>query len=710
MTKLDNTYPENFEKDPEISEEIPLWSDIERDIRDEIEEAIKFQNEVIKPTRETNWDRYYGRPLGDEIKGRSQYMSRDLLETVEWILPNLIMLFVSKDNKMHLKVYNPNPGQDQNHLSPTQLGKVVNAKIFNDLYTDDILGLFTAFYVWFKDALISGSSFIKVFWETKTRLEEIKQQMDQKQFQQLKADPSFKLKEASLSPTGQFLVTGTKEVIEKDQLVIDNIPHWEAIFEEYTRTINDDSGKGFTTVVTLDYLRNINALYSDDEPFFKNLESITQESANTKYSFFTQDSEEKNYKGYTVLNSFIGGDRKGPKKRIQLTEWYTKFDINGDGFLEDIVVWLANNTMLRWELNENPFVPICKISPILDCYKFQGIAYADLLVELQNLKTALTRKLLDNFDLQNSGRWFFKSTASLDLERFLQNVPGDVFKVNPEHVKNIGPQGFDSSQLALLEYVESVKENRTGSTRYNQGTDASTLNKTAHGVQTIMTASLKRIELIGALFAENGIKDLYRKAAHLLQQNIKEPFIAKVNGEEIQVFPQDIQGRVEVHTDMGLDEQAGKAESQKLLQMLAVLNDQNKSYPGLITPEKAHNITAKYITSLGYDADNFISSLNVFLKATQQQQQQQQYLEQLQMKMAELKQQLEQKNVDIKEVTAFGDIAEAQAKLKSDFILKTKEIEQKKSSEENKNKVDLFKQVFSQMTNFDRRESGPRQE
>ncbi len=52
----------------------------------------------------------------------------------------------------------------------------------------------------------------------------------------------------------------------------------------------------------------------------------------------------------------------------------------------------------------------------------------------------------------------------------------------------------------MLEYMDSIKETRTGVTRYNQGTDADTLNKTARGIQMIQAAGQQRTALIARIF------------------------------------------------------------------------------------------------------------------------------------------------------------------------------------------------------------------
>ncbi|MGK7355467.1 portal protein, partial [Salmonella enterica] len=56
--------------------------------------------------------------------------------------------------------------------------------------------------------------------------------------------------------------------------------------------------------------------------------------------------------------------------------------------------------------------------------------------------------------------------------------------------------------MPMIELLESKKENRTGYTRYSQGLERDSLNKTATGVNRIMDASQKRMKLMARIMAE----------------------------------------------------------------------------------------------------------------------------------------------------------------------------------------------------------------
>ena len=91
----------------------------------------------------------------------------------------------------------------------------------------------------------------------------------------------------------------------------------------------------------------------------------------------------------------------------------------------------------------------------------------------------------------------------------------------------------------MLEYIDGVRENRTGVTRYMQGLDADTLNKTASGINQIMTAAQQRVELIARVFAETGIKDLFRKILELVDRHQSAPRIIRLRNRWVPMDPRE---------------------------------------------------------------------------------------------------------------------------------------------------------------------------
>jgi len=52
----------------------------------------------LSTERAAAMDHYHGRPYGNEVDGRSQVVSRDLSETIDWAMPVLMRTFVQTGN------------------------------------------------------------------------------------------------------------------------------------------------------------------------------------------------------------------------------------------------------------------------------------------------------------------------------------------------------------------------------------------------------------------------------------------------------------------------------------------------------------------------------------------------------------------------------------------------------------------------------------
>ena len=76
----------------------------------EIDAASGYSNGELAEQRADALDRYYGEPYGDEVDGRSQFRTREVLEAVEGILPYLCRIFCEEDNMV---LFEPRGQEDE---------------------------------------------------------------------------------------------------------------------------------------------------------------------------------------------------------------------------------------------------------------------------------------------------------------------------------------------------------------------------------------------------------------------------------------------------------------------------------------------------------------------------------------------------------------------------------------------------------------------
>jgi hypothetical protein len=107
-------------------------------------------------------------------------------------------------------------------------------------------------------------------------------------------------------------------------------------------------------------------------------------------------------------------------------------------------------------------------------------------------------------------------------------------------------------------------EEWTPITRYNQGLDAKSMNKTATGVSMIMNASQQRQEEIVRNFAETGIRDLFRFLIQLNQRYLDQPQVVRLQGNIMEFVPDDLSGDFDLSVDASSGVGARDAKVQVL--------------------------------------------------------------------------------------------------------------------------------------------------
>jgi len=674
------------------------YEDIEKKILPEIEAAKEYADLRVD-RRNKAWDRYRGKPLGNEIKGRSRFVTREVLDTVEWMMPYFMRSFASGDPKIDLRIQ----GQE------SWVGKGLLQEMIKRIDSSSPT-LFLLLYTWIKDLLVSDSSFIKLSWvkDYEDVDAELPPELSSEEMQVLEEDENFtitsrgtpvkKFSDTSAMsmgmgsgeggmmppspvaggvpvftmPVEQTFYTGVKAKIRKkvkDTISAQNTPHMEFIAHSNASDINDEYGKGHKTEVTLDYLKRIDRAMGGD--YFRDLDELHVDMSGIEAGTTSSTGETDEYFNDEHAKALLtGGGYSGtaqdPKGKVEYIEWYTREDVDEDGYLEDIVCYLANNKLIRWEINEEGIIPFVHGKPIIDPFKFYGISYADLIIEIQNLKTMIIRRILDNFDFQNLGRWLVDPQACVDKRALLDNRPNSIVTGKIEGVKNLFNGAFNpNAGISILEYVDKMKENRTGV----HGLQPDLNSGTATEIHHLETTTIQRLELIGRIVAEVGLKDFYYKGARLFQIYLEEPFTINVDGAVREITPDMIQGDIITNVNMGVEASVGLQDCQRIQIALGVLAGLNQQYPGLMGPEQIHRIAEKFVWSSGFKQSNdFIVSLDEFKEATQQAQEAQ---AKMQEQMMQMQQQLEQMDLMIKgkEVEVKASKAEADKEIRSAGVI-----------------------------------------
>lgn len=572
------------------NKENPTLDDIDKSLvtalQRDISDAENYQDTVILPTVKERYEiyyadkDYYARKL-PRLSKVSSLVSTDVTDTIEWALPSLIKVFTGGDEVV--TVQGSSEEDDR------------NAEIMQQLLVYQLQRqnrFFPILYNWMKDALITGMGIIKCYWDRKEDYQLLEQSMNMRAFQELTQQNVEIQSVEGPDMFGIVRVQYLSPYYVKNAPVIENILVSELLYSSDAKSLDEANFVAHKKKVTMSYLRE-----REQQGIYANVDQITPKP---KTGIMDDDQVEQ-----VIGDNYQGTSQEADDARAEVTlyECYTKLDWNNDGVLEDMIITIVDDVILRVEPNYMGRHPFFAISPTKDPHRiWVKRSYAELIGELQDLKVALTRQIVQNIALTNDPKMILAEDA-INIDDYVKGRA--VIRKKANHPMQDVAMSMPVNQLSpytyqFLEYIESQKENRTGITRYNQGLDANTLNKTATGISQIMGASTQRLELIARMFAETGVYELFRFMIGLNQKFIDQNTVIRLTNKELAISPDDLQGNFDLIVNAGISI-ASKESTQLMLQsMLTALMQVRAAGIPIVTPDNVYNLFKKWIEAAGF--------------------------------------------------------------------------------------------------------------
>jgi hypothetical protein len=569
-----------------------MINDSEIIARIEAQEAIAYgvNDSALSNDRALAIDYYLGEQFGNEEEGRSKVISYDVQDTIEAALPQLLKVFVAGDKVVQ---FDPKGPEDQDAADQ-------ETDYINHIVMEKNEG-FKVFYVWFKDALLSKNGYVKVYSEEEEETEEYEYKgLTDAQLQMLAsdektevlehtayADPSIDFaslqQQAAMNGQDPSMVqqpmlhdVKLKVTEKKTEIYVDNVA------PENIMVSVETSGPNLADSKFVQH-REIMGLSDIAEAFGKSLKYVQGIMSDLRDTF-DQESNARDIYDEEY-------DRAISDDEALIKDTYIVLD--GERWR----VVILGNTVLYKEKTE--IVPFACITPMIMPHRHIGRSYADLTMDIQLIKSTLIRGQLDNMYLANNGRYAISDRVNLD--DMLTSRPGGIVRVNGEPGTSILPLShppLPPTSFTMVEYMDSMKEKRTGITAYNQGLDSNSLNKTASGVSQIMNAAQQRIELVARTFAETGVKELFKLVHHLVRTTLTKPDIVRIRNKWVEVDPREWKARNDLSISVGLG--AGNKD-QQLMHLTSILQMQKEAIgAGLTSPEKIYNALAKLTQNAGF--------------------------------------------------------------------------------------------------------------
>jgi hypothetical protein len=541
-------------------------TEIRATLEEEIRAATGYSTSELSNQRKTALEYYYGEPFGNETDGRSSYVSRDVADTIEWIMPSLMRIFTGGDTIVRFEPQGPE--DEQNAQQATDYVNYIFQR-----QNDGFLTLYT----WFKDALLSKNGFVKVYWEEyeETKTENYDALTDDEYALILQSGDVEPLEHTEYpGPMGLMHALKVRKTVKTGKCCVVPVPPEEVLVNKNPISpFNKNRFRAHHRQVSIGELIDMGLIKSPSEiPAEPEGENFNEERI-ARFSFDETDTSQSS-------------ESQDPRARmVWVSECYRKFD-----GVERTVI-LAGNKILSDE--EGYTAQLINITPIPLPHKLFGMSIADLVMDLQLLKSTVFRQILDNMYLANNGR-YMALDGMVNIDDLLTSRPGGIVRVKTfDAVKPMQPPLLGAPAFNLLEYIDTIKENRTGVTRYNQGLDADSLNKTATGINQIMSAAQSRVELIARVFAETGVKDLFYAILEAVQKHQDHQKVIRLRNQWVPMDPREWTQKFDLSVTVGL------GTGSKEMQMAALAEEAQFQLAALqgglpiVTPENVYNLRMK---------------------------------------------------------------------------------------------------------------------
>ena len=573
-------------------------------IESEIDDSIGYVETDTVAERQEALEYYLREPYGNEVEGKSQIVTGEVAEVVDGALPQLIRVFTSTDGVVEFQ-----PVNDGDEPFAQQATEYCNWVFYRD--NDGFLIL----HNWFKDALLQKTGIVKAYWDEKIDVtkesyenlsdDDLMMLMQDEDLEVVAQATEEEINEVTDPMTGQVFQNVTREHkvkvkrTKKDgRVVVENVPPEEFLISKRARTIQDSPFVAHRRMMTRSELIAMG---------FKKDVVETLQSGDTLE--FSPDRIARYSRGEQP-NSM--GSQDESMEVVEVYECYIKVDYNNDGIAELRRVVYASNEVL--EDMECDYIPFHSLCPIPIPHKFYGQSLADRALDLQLIKSTVLRQMLDNLYLTNNYR-VGAVEGQVNLDDLLTSTAGGVVRMkNPNAIVPLTVASTTQGSFPMLEYLDGVQARRTGVSDSQNGIDPNILqNVTAAAVSAMSQASAGKLELIARIFAETGVKSLFKGILHLLCKYQDKERLVRLNGKFVPFNPREWHDQYNVSINVGLGT-GTRQEQLTTMQMILQKQEQIIQQYGLSNPlvnlMQYRNTLAKFINMAGFkDAAQFMNEI-----------------------------------------------------------------------------------------------------
>ncbi len=548
-------------------------SDIMAIVKNDLKNAKSAKDIIDK--RISGWnDDYDGKKYGNEVEGRSSVVLKDIAKLVEAQKPNITDPFTSTPNPIGTSSMSAQ-GDQAATLSEITLNHQFTSKFDRYKFIGDVGDVMSR----------EGTVWVQTGWmfEEEEEIREMKG-IPMEQLLQIPDEPS------KIEMTGD----GTFDVTYKRMITIENKPTAKVIRNEdaYPDPLADteDQLEFFIYREKVSY-SDLRKNPSYDQEIVKKL----QENENGDYTDSSLGADrDANLDDYGKHHGDAQQYSDKSRQKYTVYKYWGNLDTTGSGINEPwLFVWIdKTDSILQNEKNPLPGNKIPFVSAPYSSKPFSiwGNALAYFISDNQKIRSMLMRGILDNVSLSNNGQKFIQK-GTLDYVNWKRMTNGKKhIQVNKldgivDGSYNQVPQNI----FALLQGVEQDSEALTGVSKMAQGLDPGAVANTASGVQTLASASQKRMgEVVRNI--SNLLSKVMTRWNDYNIQHLDQTEIIDLVGNRVTVDPENLKKDFNIEISVATD-----ASTQAKMQQYNMMLQQSASMAGSIPPNLMNMIYSKML-------------------------------------------------------------------------------------------------------------------
>ena len=300
-------------------------------------------------------------------------------------------------------------------------------------------------------------------------------------------------------------------------------------------------------------------------------------------------------------------------RMVQIFEHYIEMDYDGDGLcVYKVTTGIDNKPLKRkgYDTVEkmDGGMPFAAITPVIMTHRFWGRSIADLVMDVQRIKTVLIRGLLDNLYLRNNFRTEVPESHATrnTIDDLINPRPGGVVRTKqPGGLSPLTVEDVSQSIYPALQYFDATREWRTGLSRQGQGVDPNALQNQVATIANQMEAmSDKKIKLIARIFADTGIRDLFQLLHATIRKYGSKAQTVRLRNQWVSVDPREWRSREDMTIKVALG--SGNKAQQLAGQQLIIQAQTQGIAAGLVSKENLWNSAQELCRITGHpDAGRF---------------------------------------------------------------------------------------------------------